>query len=65
MNKKGVDKFLKRQIQARQAKEEKEILMAQGSTQHIMNAQGKKDRITIPKEFNFSKNAGQNVIYLI
>lgn len=33
-NKKGVENFVKRQVQARQAKNEKEMLLAKGSTQH-------------------------------
>jgi hypothetical protein len=52
---------LKRQIQARQAKEEREILLSQGNTQHVNSMQGKKERITIPKEFNFAKNSSQNI----
>lgn len=33
-NKKGVENFVKRQVQARQAKNEKEMLLAKGNTQH-------------------------------
>ena len=32
--KKGVDTYVKRQVQARQAKKEKETLLSQGNTQH-------------------------------
>jgi len=43
--KKGMDSFIKRQIQARQTKKEKEQLLAQGNTQHrvILNAKSEKN----------------------
>lgn len=59
-----MDTFLKRQVQARQAKKEKEQLLAQGVTQSgaskkkLEDSSAKKTRVTQPKEFQFASNRG-------